>query len=267
MVLPAAEGEGRLGAAAVQREDAPHLRDAELTPARILERAEREYAAVRAEMIRLARELWPVWQPGRAAPTDDDAAVRAVLDAIAAEHPPGRGPARLVPRRARPDRGVLPRAGDRRPGRRSARDPLDSGLPARVRRRDARHAGSARQGPEGVLRDHADPRRLDPRAGRELPPRGQRPDAAAAHDPRGGARSLPPGRLRDPQPVDRPLGVLERRLRRGLGRLRDPGDDGRRLRGGRPGAHAHPLEVLPARGHERDHRHPDPRRRGVRSGR
>ena len=37
-------------------------------------------------------------------------------------------------------------------------------------------------------------------------------------------------------------------VRRGLGRLRDPGDDGRRLRRRRPGAAADPLEVLPARG-------------------
>ena len=35
-------------------------------------------------------------------------------------------------------------------------------------------------------------------------------------------------------------------VRRGLGGLRDPGDDGRRLRRGRPGAPADPLEVLPA---------------------
>ncbi len=87
VVLPAAEGEGRLGAPLFSTKMRHTMRDAEQTPARILERAEQEYAAVRAEMIRLARELWPVWQPGRDAPADDAAAVRAVLDAIAAEHP------------------------------------------------------------------------------------------------------------------------------------------------------------------------------------
>ena len=82
---------------------------------------------------------------------------------------------------------------------RPARDPLDAGLPALVRRRDARFTRAAGPGPEGVLRDHADPRGLDRGAGRVLPARGQRPDAPAAHDPRGRARPLPPGRLREPR--------------------------------------------------------------------
>ena len=41
-------------------------------------------------------------------------------------------------------------------------------------------AGAAGQGPEGVLRDHPDARRLDRRAARVEPARGQRPDAAPA---------------------------------------------------------------------------------------
>ena len=228
VVLPAAEGEGRLGADLFARKMRHTLRDAELTPARILERAEREYGAVRAEMIRLARELWPAWMP-RSSTAGRRRGDRPRRPRRHRRPAPGRrGAARVVPRGARPDRGVLPRARPGRAGRRPARDPLDAGLPARLRRRDARHAGSARQGPEGVLRDHPDPGRLDARAGRELPPRGQRPDAPAAHDPRGGARPLPPGLGRQPQPVGRPVGVLERGLRRGLGRLRHPGDDGRR---------------------------------------
>ena len=55
--------------------------------------------------------------------------------------------------------------------------------------------------------------------------------------------------------------LLERRLRRGLGGLRDPGDDGRRVRRERPGAAALPLEVLPAVRRERADRRRDPRRR------
>jgi uncharacterized protein (DUF885 family) len=97
VVQPAAEGEGRLGAELFATKMRHTLRDAELTPARILDRAEREYAAVRAEMIRIARKLWPAWRSDEPVPTADsdgsqDAAdqrtVRAVLDAIAAEHQP-----------------------------------------------------------------------------------------------------------------------------------------------------------------------------------
>ncbi len=88
VVLPRAEGEGRLGAELFTTKMRHTLRDAELTPARIVERAEREYHAVRAEMIRVARDLWPAWCPDREPPADDGEAVRAVLDAIAVEHQP-----------------------------------------------------------------------------------------------------------------------------------------------------------------------------------
>src|SRR5206468_12378084 len=93
-VIPAADGEGRLGPdlfAAKLR----HTLRIDLTPDEVLERAEREYAAVRAEMIRLARESWSVWHPDRPLPTAASAGsaaaaetetVRTVLDAIAAQH-------------------------------------------------------------------------------------------------------------------------------------------------------------------------------------
>ena len=99
VVLPASEGEGRLGPelfAAKLR----HTLRVDLTPADLLARADTEYAAVRAEMIRLARDLWPTWLPERPLPTAasagsqaaaDDTTVRSVLDAIAADHPPRRG--------------------------------------------------------------------------------------------------------------------------------------------------------------------------------
>jgi uncharacterized protein (DUF885 family) len=95
VVLPAAEGEGLLGRDLFERKLRHTLRS-ELTPERILERADREYRAVRGEMVRIARELWPTWLPDRplpSAPADGDAAavdnriVRTVLDAIAAQHP------------------------------------------------------------------------------------------------------------------------------------------------------------------------------------
>ncbi|HEX7472331.1 MAG TPA: DUF885 domain-containing protein, partial [Candidatus Limnocylindrales bacterium] len=94
VTLPTSEGEGRLGPelfAAKLR----HTLFVDLTPADLLARAEREYAAVRAEMIRLARDLWPSWLPDRPMPSAagaggqgaaDSATVRGVLDAIAVEH-------------------------------------------------------------------------------------------------------------------------------------------------------------------------------------
>ncbi len=89
VVLPRSDGEGRLGAALFTAKMRHTLRDDELTPTRILERADREYAAVRAEMIRLAGELWPTWCPDRERPATDDTLVRAVLDAIGTEHQRG----------------------------------------------------------------------------------------------------------------------------------------------------------------------------------
>ncbi len=88
VVLPGSSGEGRLGAELYAAKLVRTLRDEGLTPARILERAEREYAAVRAEMVRIAAALWPTWCPGRPVPADEGEVVRTVLDAIAAEHQP-----------------------------------------------------------------------------------------------------------------------------------------------------------------------------------
>ena len=87
VVLPASEGEGRLGAELFAAKMRHTMRSDELTPERILEAAEREYRAVRAELVRIARELWPTWCPGQAIPGDDGALVRGVLDAVAAQHP------------------------------------------------------------------------------------------------------------------------------------------------------------------------------------
>jgi len=86
-VLPRSEGEGRLGADLFARKMRHTMRSETLTADGILSAAEREFEAVRAEMIRLARELWPRWRRGSPVPDDDGAVVRGVLDAIAAEHP------------------------------------------------------------------------------------------------------------------------------------------------------------------------------------
>jgi uncharacterized protein (DUF885 family) len=86
-VLPASEGEGRLGAELFAVKMQHTMRSAELTPERIRERAEHEFSAVRAEMVRIARDIWPAWRPDGPPPDDEGALVRGVLDAIAAEHP------------------------------------------------------------------------------------------------------------------------------------------------------------------------------------
>jgi uncharacterized protein (DUF885 family) len=86
VVLPASEGEGRLGADLFARKMRHTMRSEALTPERILETADREFVAIRAEMVRLARELWSVWRAGEPLPTDESSLVRGVLDAIADEH-------------------------------------------------------------------------------------------------------------------------------------------------------------------------------------
>jgi uncharacterized protein (DUF885 family) len=87
VVLPASEGEGRLGSELFAAKIRHTMRSDGLTPERILAAAEREYEAVRAELVRIARELWPAWCPGQPVPAEEGALVRGVLDAVAAEHP------------------------------------------------------------------------------------------------------------------------------------------------------------------------------------
>jgi uncharacterized protein (DUF885 family) len=87
VVLPASEGEGRLGRDLFARKMRHTMRSDELTADRILAEAEREYPLVRAEMVRLARDLWPTWCGDRPLPDDEGAIVRDVLDQVAAEHP------------------------------------------------------------------------------------------------------------------------------------------------------------------------------------
>ena len=87
VVLPRSEGEGRLGGALFAAKMRHTIRDEALTPERILSAADREYGAVRAEMVRLARQLWPRWRADAPMPSDDGQLVRGVLDAIATDHP------------------------------------------------------------------------------------------------------------------------------------------------------------------------------------
>jgi uncharacterized protein (DUF885 family) len=87
VVLPASDGEGRLGRDLFAQKLRHTMQSDELTPERILAQAEREFIAVRAEMVRLARDLWPAWQGSHPLPDDEQAIVRGVLDAVAVEHP------------------------------------------------------------------------------------------------------------------------------------------------------------------------------------
>ncbi|HEY6057037.1 MAG TPA: DUF885 domain-containing protein [Candidatus Limnocylindrales bacterium] len=87
VVLPAAEGEGRLGRELFWARLHHTIGAEHPNPDEILAQAEREYDAVRGELVRLARDQWPAWGTGEPMPVEDGALVRGVLDAIAADHP------------------------------------------------------------------------------------------------------------------------------------------------------------------------------------
>ena len=105
--------------------------------------AEREYVAVRAEMVRLARELWPrLACRMRRCPPTTATLVRGVLDAIAAEHPEADDLLDFCREENARIEAFCAERGPHRPRRRAARDPVDAGLPALVRRaRCCRHPG------------------------------------------------------------------------------------------------------------------------------
>ena len=87
-VLPVAEGEGRLGRERFAERLTHAFSDPTITPDGVLHAAERQYPLVRAEMARLARELWPQWCGDRQPPASDDEAVKAVIAEVAKDHPP-----------------------------------------------------------------------------------------------------------------------------------------------------------------------------------
>ena len=89
---PAAEGEGRLGPA-LYAAKLHHTLRIEMTPDELEARARREFDVVRAEMVRIARSMWPAVRGAEAAPDDDAAAVRTMLNHVAAQHQP---PERLL---------------------------------------------------------------------------------------------------------------------------------------------------------------------------
>jgi len=85
-VAPNVTGEAALGRDLFAAKLRHTLADPSVTPEAVLARAEREFAAVRAEMVRIATEIWPAWRPGEPMPVDNGARVRGVLDAAAVEH-------------------------------------------------------------------------------------------------------------------------------------------------------------------------------------
>jgi uncharacterized protein (DUF885 family) len=85
-LLPTADGDFRLGRDLYERKFTHRLK-ATISPAELEARAARTYDEVRAEMLRLARELWPAWIGEEPMPDDPDALTRRVLDAIAVDHP------------------------------------------------------------------------------------------------------------------------------------------------------------------------------------
>jgi uncharacterized protein (DUF885 family) len=85
-LLPAANGDVRLGAE-LYREKFRHALKSDLSPEDLAARAQAAFDEVRAEMTRLARQLWPAWVGEEAQPSDDNVLVRRVLDAIASDHP------------------------------------------------------------------------------------------------------------------------------------------------------------------------------------
>ncbi len=87
VVAPNATGPAELGEELFAAKLRHTMADPSITPGAVLELAEREYAAVRAEMVRIARSIWVQWCPGQPEPADDGEVVRGVLAAVSADHP------------------------------------------------------------------------------------------------------------------------------------------------------------------------------------
>jgi uncharacterized protein (DUF885 family) len=83
---PTADGDFRLGRELYERKF-HHMLKATVTPVQLEARAATAYDEVRAQMLGLARELWPDWVGDEPMPDDGDALTRRVLDAIAVDHP------------------------------------------------------------------------------------------------------------------------------------------------------------------------------------
>jgi uncharacterized protein (DUF885 family) len=83
---PRATGDFRLGPE-LYAQKFRHALKTDLTPDQLEDRAASAYDEVRAQMLRLARELWPAWMGDERIPHEDNRTIRGVLDAIATDHP------------------------------------------------------------------------------------------------------------------------------------------------------------------------------------
>ena len=230
-------GEGRLGADLYARKLAHTLRS-DLTPAEIMAQARVEYDAVRGEMIRIAREIWSQWVPSEPIPTAasdgsqeaaDSRTVASVTAAIGkAHHPAGE----LVEYCRESYRDIIEFI-RRRDLITVPDEPLEIDWTPPFLREFAGamldNPGPLDKGQKSVLLHDPAAGGLDAGAGRVVPGRGERPADRPDDDPRRFARPLPPARVLEPMPVAGSRDLRQRRVHRGLGRLRDAGDDGRGL--------------------------------------
>jgi len=85
-LLPRATGDFRLGPELYARKLGHNLQ-VDISVDALRARAAAGYEQVRAQMLDVAREIWPTWMGDQPMPADLNTLVRSVLDAIAAEHP------------------------------------------------------------------------------------------------------------------------------------------------------------------------------------
>jgi uncharacterized protein (DUF885 family) len=85
-VLPLATGDFQLGPKLYANKFRHALRT-DMSPEEAEARATRAFHEVRSEMERVARDLWPAWMADAPIPADSNDMIRAVLDAIATDHP------------------------------------------------------------------------------------------------------------------------------------------------------------------------------------
>ena len=198
VVLPASRGRRPPGAATSSRAKLRHTLRIEMTPDELEARARREFDAVGAEMVRLARELWPALRPGeRAARRSDAALVRRALDTIAERHQAPDGLLDFCREELAPRRGLLPRTRRHRPRRRAAGD--RAGRPsscARSAGRCSAHPGPLDRGLRSYFYVTPPPDDWTPEQVESYLREDNDRMLRHARDPRGRARPLPPAGLR-----------------------------------------------------------------------
>ena len=264
-LLPRAHGDFRLGRELYQRKF-DHALKATISPDELERRAAATYDEVRTEMARLARELWPTWVGDEPMPDDADALTRRVLDAIGEDHPKATELLDFCREEHRHIEDFI-----------RERDLIglaDEPLQIIWTPPFLRAFGGAMLIPPGPL-----DKGLDSFFAITPPPDDWTDDQVASMLRENNSRALRVLTIHEATPGhylqlawSNRCDSLARsvfgsgRLRRGLGGVRDAGDDGRRLSRRRPGPDARPLEVLPARDDEHAHGHPHPRRHDDRGG-